>query len=51
MMWFIWWAEPMEIDRHAAQIIIQLRLAGWIALALLAGECQDFLSAKFLARL
>jgi len=37
MMGFIWWAEPMEIDRHAAQIIIQLRLGGFIALALMAG--------------
>jgi hypothetical protein len=35
MMYMIWLGEPMEIDRHAAQLAIQLRLAGWLSLPLL----------------
>ena len=46
MMYFIWFAEPMEIDRHAAQIGLQLRLAGWLSVPLLL----DWLSQR-IARL
>ena len=35
MMFIIWHGEPLEIERHAVQIGIQLRLAGWLALPLL----------------
>lgn len=42
MMYFIWFAEPMEVDRHAAQIALQLRLAGWLSIPLLAESLLDF---------
>lgn len=32
-MFLIWHAEPLEIERHAAQLGIQLRFGGWLALA------------------
>jgi len=35
MMFIIWHGEPLEIERHAVQIGIQIRLAGWLALPLL----------------
>ena len=38
MMFLIWHAEPLEIERHAAQIGVQFRLAGWISLVLLLTE-------------
>lgn len=33
LMFLVWHAEPLEIERHAANIILQFRLAGWLALA------------------
>lgn len=41
MMYFIWLAEPMEVDRHAAQIALQLRLAGWLSVPLLLEALLD----------
>jgi hypothetical protein len=35
LMFLIWHGEPMEVERHAAQLGVQLRLAGWVSLALL----------------
>jgi hypothetical protein len=34
LMFLVWHANPMEIPRHADQIAIQFRLAGWTILAL-----------------
>lgn len=34
LMFVSWHGNPMEIERHAAQAAIQLRLAGWVALAI-----------------
>jgi hypothetical protein len=31
LMFIIWHGNPMEVERHAIQIAVQLRLAGWIA--------------------
>lgn len=42
MMYFIWFAEPMEVDRHAAQVALQLRLAGWLSIPLLVDSFLDF---------
>lgn len=38
LMFLVWHANPMEIPRHADQIAIQFRLAGWMILAL----CLDW---------
>lgn len=38
LMFIVWHGNPLEIERHAAQIGVQFRLAGWLALILLAGE-------------
>lgn len=34
LMFLVWHGEPMEIERHAAQIGLQVRLAGWMGLLL-----------------
>ena len=34
LMFMVWHGDPMEIPRHAVQIGIQFRLAGWIAVLL-----------------
>jgi hypothetical protein len=34
-MFIVWHGEPLEIERHAAQIGIQWRLAGWLGLVML----------------
>ncbi len=34
-MVIVWNGNPLEIERHAAQLVIQLRLAAWMACALL----------------
>ncbi len=33
MMFIVWHGEPLEIERHAAQLGIQFHLAGWLGLA------------------
>ena len=38
MMFLVWHGEPLEIERHAAQIGVQFRLAGWVSLAMLLGQ-------------
>jgi hypothetical protein len=35
MMFIVWHGNPLEIERHAAQIGLQFRLAGWMGLLLL----------------
>jgi hypothetical protein len=35
LMVIVWNGNPLEIERHAAQLGIQLRLAGWMAVGLL----------------
>ncbi len=32
MMFLVWHGNPLEIERHAAQIGVQVRLMGWLAL-------------------
>jgi hypothetical protein len=44
LMFLIWHGEPMEVDRHAVQIAIQLRLAGWISMVLLIESILDWLN-------
>lgn len=46
MMYFIWFAEPMEVDRHAAQVALQLRLAGWVSIPLLIESLFDFIQHR-----
>jgi hypothetical protein len=46
MMYLVWYAEPMEVARHAAQVIVQLRLAGWLSLVLLAGMITGYFERK-----
>ena len=36
MMFIVWHGEPLEIERHAMQIMLQFYLAGWIGMAVLA---------------
>ena len=43
MAFIIWNGNPLEIERHMAQIGIQLRLAGWLALLLF----MDWLGQKY----
>ena len=31
LMFIVWHGNPQEIERHALQIAVQLRLAGWMA--------------------
>jgi ABC-type Fe3+ transport system permease subunit len=31
LMFIVWHGNPQEIERHALQIAVQLRLAGWLA--------------------
>jgi|GEM_PF-868003 len=38
MMFIIWHGNPIEIERHAASIGIQLRLMGWMTVALLLDQ-------------
>jgi hypothetical protein len=38
MMYLIYLAEPMEIERHAVQLAVQLRLVGWISGFLLLAD-------------
>lgn len=40
-MGLIWYAEPMEIERHALQIGIQFRLTGLIVILFLLAEIID----------
>jgi hypothetical protein len=46
MMVFIWWAEPMEIERHAAQIVIQFRLSGFLAILFLVETFFSLIQPK-----
>ena len=46
MVFIIWNGNPLEIERHAIQIGIQFRLAGWVALFLL----MDWLAVTLLAK-
>ena len=46
LMFLIWHGEPMEVGRHAAQIGAQLRLAGWICVALLIDGVPGLLSKQ-----
>ncbi len=32
LMFLVWHGNPLEIERHAAQIGVQVRLMGWLAL-------------------
>jgi len=46
LMFIVWHGNPLEVERHAAQIGVQLRLAGWLAaLSWLAG-CRQRLADK-----
>jgi hypothetical protein len=46
LLFIVWHGNPMEIERHAAQIGIQYRLMGWMSIVLLLdhlahGEMSD----------
>lgn len=41
MMFIVWHGEPMEIERHAAQIAIQTMLAAWLSLILTVEQLMD----------
>lgn len=36
MMFIVWHGEPLEIERHAMQIMLQFYLAGWMGVAVLS---------------
>ncbi|MBT3392122.1 MAG: hypothetical protein HN413_17120 [Chloroflexi bacterium] len=38
LMFIVWHGNPIEIERHAAPVGIQFRLAGWMAVALLLDQ-------------
>jgi hypothetical protein len=49
LLFIVWHGNPMEIERHAAQIGVQYRLMGWVAIALLLdhlalGEIHELVS-------
>jgi hypothetical protein len=46
MMFIIWHGEPLEIERHAVQIGIQWRLAGWLALPLLVDSALQWVTFR-----
>jgi hypothetical protein len=46
MMFIIWHGNPMEIERHAAQIGIQFRLAGVMAIPMLLNEITRVLKIR-----
>ncbi len=46
MMLVVWHAEPMEIERHANQIGIVLRLTGWIGFLVILDEITGRIIAK-----
>jgi hypothetical protein len=50
LMFLIWHGEPMEVDRHAVQIAIQLRLAGWIGIALFMESILDWLNRSIMKK-
>ncbi|MCE1255800.1 MAG: hypothetical protein LWX83_19895, partial [Anaerolineae bacterium] len=48
MMFLVWHAEPLEIERHAAQIGVQFRLAGWLSLFLWLSDGLKWLQLKII---
>ena len=42
-LFLLYHAEPMERNRHALQILIELILAGWISIPMLLYRLQNFL--------
>jgi hypothetical protein len=46
LIFLIWHGESMEVGRHATQIGTQLRLAGWICVALLIAGIPGLLSKQ-----
>ena len=38
LMFIVWHGNPIEIERHAAPVGIQFRLAGWMAVVLLLDQ-------------
>ncbi len=42
----VWQSDPTDIERHALQIALQLRLASWIAIALILEQCIGFLKKR-----
>ncbi len=45
-MFIVWHGEPLEIERHAAQIGIQWRLAGWWGLVMLVERMGMLIQAR-----
>jgi len=52
LSFIVWHGNPMEVERHAAQVGVQFRLMTWMAVALLLDQaaCGDFFSREIKAR-
>jgi hypothetical protein len=42
----VWQSDPTDIERHALQIAVQLRLASWVVIALILEQCIGFLKKR-----
>jgi hypothetical protein len=50
LMFLVWHAEPLEIERHAAQIEVQFRLAGWVGLSLVICQWAEKLGKRLIQK-